>query len=452
MIRSLLIANRGEIAVRVIRTCREMGIEAVAAYSQADAHSLHVKMADRSVCIGPPSSRDSYLNSAQIITAALLWGCEAIHPGVGFLAENPQFARDVVAADLVFIGPDAGVMEKLGDKIEAKRIATRAGIPVIPGGDGPVAGPEAAHEVAERVGYPVLLKAAAGGGGKGIRIVRSADDLDGVFGIAAREAQSAFGDGTLYVEKLIENPRHVEVQLLGDRQGNIVHLWERDCSLQRRHQKLVEESPSPHITARTRAKLCDAAVRLARLAGYYSAGTCEFLVDEHGSFYFIEVNARIQVEHPVTELVTGEDLVQWQIRIAAGEPLKLRQEQIEQRGCAIECRINAESPDDGFRPCPGRIEEFILPGGPGVRVDTHAHAGYVVSPYYDSMIAKLLVHRPTRAQAISAARRALAEFVIRPLKTTIPLHRAIMEQADFVKGNVDTGFIERTFNQSGRAG
>jgi acetyl-CoA carboxylase biotin carboxylase subunit len=269
---------------------------------------------------------------------------------------------------------------------------------------------------------------------------------------ARAEAENAFKDGSLYVEKLLERPRHVEVQLLGDRQGNIVHLWERDCSLQRRHQKLVEESPSPHISARTRAKLCDAAVRLARLAGYYSAGTCEFLVDERGSFYFIEVNARIQVEHPVTELVTGEDLVQWQIRIAAGEPLKLRQDQIEQRGCAIECRINAESPDDGFRPCPGRIEEFILPGGPGVRVDTHAHAGYVVSPYYDSMIAKLLVHRPTRAQAISAARRALAEFVIRPLKTTIPLHRAIMEQADFVKGNVDTGFIERTFNQSGRAG
>jgi len=452
MFTRILVANRGEIALRIIRACRDMGVETIAVYSRADRGAAYLNLAHDAICIGGESAAESYLNAAAIISAAELADVQAIHPGYGFLAENATFAQMCRECRIEFIGPSVDAMQRLGDKVQARKLAREAKVPLVTGSPGVVENEDDAVAIAAKIGYPVMIKAAGGGGGRGMRPAHNEATLRSSFRHARAEAENAFKDGTLYVEKLLERPRHVEVQLLGDRQGNIVHLWERDCSLQRRHQKLVEESPSPHITARTRAKLCDAAVRLARLAGYYSAGTCEFLVDEHGSFYFIEVNARIQVEHPVTELVTGEDLVQWQIRIAAGEPLKLRQDQIEQRGCAIECRINAESPDDGFRPCPGRIEEFILPGGPGVRVDTHAHAGYVVSPYYDSMIAKLLVHRPTRAQAISAARRALAEFVIRPLKTTIPLHRAIMEQADFVKGNVDTGFIERTFNQSGRAG
>ena len=452
MFTRILVANRGEIALRIIRACRDMGVETIAVYSRADRGAAYLNLAHDAICIGGESAAESYLNAAAIISAAELADVQAIHPGYGFLAENATFAQMCRECRIEFIGPSVDAMQRLGDKVQARKLAREAKVPLVTGSPGVVENEDDAVAIAAKIGYPVMIKAAGGGGGRGMRPAHNEATLRSSFRHARAEAENAFKDGSLYVEKLLERPRHVEVQLLGDRQGNIVHLWERDCSLQRRHQKLVEESPSPHITARTRAKLCDAAVRLARLAGYYSAGTCEFLVDEHGSFYFIEVNARIQVEHPVTELVTGEDLVQWQIRIAAGEPLKLRQDQIEQRGCAIECRINAESPDDGFRPCPGRIEEFILPGGPGVRVDTHAHAGYVVSPYYDSMIAKLLVHRPTRAQAISAARRALAEFVIRPLKTTIPLHRAIMEQADFVKGNVDTGFIERTFNQSGRAG
>jgi acetyl-CoA carboxylase biotin carboxylase subunit len=452
MFTRILVANRGEIALRIIRACRDMGVETIAVYSRADRGAAYLNLAHDAICIGGESAAESYLNAAAIISAAELADVQAIHPGYGFLAENATFAQMCRECRIEFIGPSVDAMQRLGDKVQARKLAREAKVPLVTGSPGVVENEDDAVAIAAKIGYPVMIKAAGGGGGRGMRPAHNEATLRSSFRHARAEAENAFKDGSLYVEKLLERPRHVEVQLLGDRQGNIVHLWERDCSLQRRHQKLVEESPSPHISARTRAKLCDAAVRLARLAGYYSAGTCEFLVDERGSFYFIEVNARIQVEHPVTELVTGEDLVQWQIRIAAGEPLKLRQDQIEQRGCAIECRINAESPDDGFRPCPGRIEEFILPGGPGVRVDTHAHAGYVVSPYYDSMIAKLLVHRPTRAQAISAARRALAEFVIRPLKTTIPLHRAIMEQADFVKGNVDTGFIERTFNQSGRAG
>jgi acetyl-CoA carboxylase biotin carboxylase subunit len=320
---------------------------------------------------------------------------------------------------------------------------------MVPGSDGAVEDEDKALEVAEQIGYPIMIKAAAGGGGRGMRPVHNEAALRSNFRNARAEAEAAFKDGTLYMERLVERPRHVEVQLLGDQKGNLVHLWERDCSLQRRHQKLVEESPSPHISARTRRKLCEAATRLAREVGYYSAGTCEFLVDADENFYFMEINARIQVEHPVTELVTGVDLVQWQIRIASGEPLKLRQDTIAQTGHAIECRINAESPDDDFRPCPGKIAEFIAPGGPGVRLDTHAYAGYTVSPYYDSMIAKLLVHRPTRTEAIAVMRRALSEFRIHPLKTTIPLHLKVLQHSDFVEGNVDTHFIERVMNPSG---
>lgn len=450
MFTRILVANRGEIALRVIRACRDMGIEAIAVYSRADRDAAYLKLAHDAICIGPESPGQSYLNAAAIISAAELADVQAVHPGYGFLAENSKFAQMCRDCKIEFIGPSAEAMQKLGDKVAARKLAREAKVPLVPGSHGTIDTDDDAVALATKIGYPVMIKAAAGGGGRGMRAAHNEASLRSGFRHARAEAEAAFRDGTLYIEKLIERPRHVEVQLLGDRRGNVVHLWERDCSLQRRHQKLVEESPSPHISARTREKLCNAAVRLAKAAGYYSAGTCEFLLDQDENFYFMEVNARVQVEHPVTELVTGEDIVQWQIRVAAGEPLKLRQEQIQHSGYAIECRINAENPDDDFRPCPGPVQEFIAPGGPGVRLDTHVYAGYTVSPYYDSLIAKLLVHRPTRADAINAMRRALGEFVVRPIKTTIPLHAAIMEQADFVKGNVDTNFIERTFNLTGR--
>ncbi len=450
MFTRILVANRGEIALRIIRACRALGIEAVAVYSRADRDAAYLKQAHDAICIGGESPAASYLNSAAIISAAEIADVQAIHPGYGFLAENARFAQMCRDCSIEFIGPSVETLEKLGDKVQARKLAREAKVPLVPGSTGPVESDDEAVALAGKLGYPLMIKAAAGGGGRGMRAAHNEATLRSNFRHARAEAESAFRDGTLYLEKLIERPRHVEVQLLGDRKGNVVHLWERDCSVQRRHQKLIEESPSPHISRRTRARLCNAAVRLARAAGYYSAGTCEFLVDADENFYFIEVNARIQVEHPVTELVTGEDLVAWQIRIAAGEPLKLRQDDIVQRGHAIECRINAENPDDGFRPCPGPIREFILPGGPGVRVDTHAHAGYTVSPYYDSLIAKLLVHRATRAEAIRAMRGALAEFVVGPIKSTIPLQAAIMYQADFIKGDVDTGFIERAFGPAGR--
>ncbi len=450
MFTRILVANRGEIALRVIRACRDMGIDAIAVYSRADRDAAYLNLAHDAICIGPESPSQSYLNAAAILSAAELADVQAIHPGYGFLAENSTFAQMCRDCKIEFIGPSVEAMQKLGDKVQARKIAREAKVPIVPGSSGAVENDDDAVGVATKIGYPVMVKAVAGGGGRGMRAAHNEVTLRSTFRHARAEAEAAFKDGQLYIERLIERPRHVEVQFLGDQKGNIVHLWERDCSLQRRHQKLVEESPSPHIGNRTREKLCNAAVRLARAAGYYSAGTCEFLLDADQNFYFCEVNARIQVEHPVTELVTGEDLVQWQIRIAAGEPLRLKQEQVKQNGCALECRINAENPDDNFRPCPGTIETFIPPGGPGVRLDTHAHAGYRVSPYYDSLIAKLLVHRPTRGEAINAMRRALEEFVVTPIKTTIPLHKAIMEQADFVKGNVDTTFIERTLTQVGR--
>jgi len=451
MFKRILVANRGEIALRIIRACRDMGIEAVVVYSRADRDAAYLNLAHDAICIGPEPAALSYLNAAAIISAAEVADVQAIHPGYGFLAENPTFAQMCRDCRIEFIGPSAEAMQLLGNKVEARRLARQSKVAPVPGSPGLVADEDEAVAVAEKIGFPIMIKAAAGGGGRGMRPAHNEATLRTSFRNARAEAEAAFKDGSLYIEKLIERPRHVEVQLLADKQGNIVHLWERDCSIQRRHQKLIEESPSPHITARTRRKLCDAAVRLAKAANYYSAGTCEFLVDREQNFYFIEVNARIQVEHPVTEFVTGIDLVQWQIRIAANETLKLRQDEIAQDGAAIECRDNAESPENGFRPCPGRIDEFILPGGPGVRVDTHAYSGYVVGPHYDSLIAKLLVHRPTRGAAINAMRRALEEFTIRPLRTTIPLHRAVLEHADFARGNVDTQFIEREFNSSARS-
>jgi acetyl-CoA carboxylase biotin carboxylase subunit len=451
MFTRILIANRGEIALRVIRACRDLGIETVAVYSRADRDAAYLNLAHEAICIGAEAASSSYLNPAAILSAAEIADVQAIHPGYGFLSENPTFAQMCRDCKIEFIGPSAESMRLLGNKVEAKKLAKKAKVPLVPGSDGFVENEDHAVEIAERIGYPLMIKAAAGGGGRGMRAAHNEATLRTNFRNAAAEAEAAFKDGSLYLEKLIERPRHVEVQLLGDRRGHVLHLWERDCSLQRRHQKLVEESPSPHISARTRQKLCNAAVRLAEAAGYYSAGTCEFLVDENENFYFMEVNARIQVEHPVTELVTGVDLVQWQIRIAAGENLTLKQDEIEQRGSAIECRINAESPEENFRPCPGRIDQFIAPGGPGVRLDTHAYAGYTVGPNYDSMIAKLLVHRPTRAEAIHSMRRALEEFVIRPIKTTIPVHRFIFEHADFYEGNVDTHFIEREYMGKTRA-
>lgn len=451
MFSRILVANRGEIALRVIRACRDLGVEAVAVYSKADRDAAYLHLAHDAICIGGESAASSYLNPAAILSAAEIADVEAIHPGYGFLSENPTFARMVRDCRIEFIGPSAESMELLGNKVAAKRLAQKAKVPLVPGSNGAVESEEDAVAVAAKIGYPVMIKASAGGGGRGIRPVHNEAALRSSFRNARAEAEAAFKDGTLYIEKLVERPRHVEVQLLGDKKHNVLHLWERDCSLQRRNQKLVEESPSPHISSKTREKLCAAAVRLAKAAGYYNAGTCEFLVDHDENFYFMEVNARVQVEHPVTELVTGIDLVQWQLRIAAGEELKLRQEKVEQNGSAIECRINAESPEDNFRPCPGPIHEFIPPGGPGVRLDTHAYAGYVVSPYYDSMICKLLMHRASRESSIQSMRRALDEFVIRPIKTTIPIHQKIFAHADFVRGNVDTGFIERELTPAVRA-
>ncbi|MEP0845292.1 MAG: acetyl-CoA carboxylase biotin carboxylase subunit [Phycisphaerae bacterium] len=445
MFNRILVANRGEIALRIIRACRDLGVQAIAVYSRADRGAEYLNLAHDAICIGGESPGSSYLNAAAILSAAEITDVEAVHPGYGFLAENATFAQMCRDCKIEFIGPSAESMRLLGNKVAAKKLAKKSKTPCTPGSDGPVESEDQAVDLASEIGYPVMIKAAAGGGGRGMRAVHNEASLRSHFRNARAEAENAFKDGTLYVEKLVERPRHVEVQLLGDPSGHVVHLWERDCSLQRRNQKLVEESPSPHISARTRRKICDAAVRLARAAGYYSAGTCEFLVDDQENFFFMEVNTRIQVEHPVTELVTGVDLVQWQIRIAAGEPLKLKQEEIEQRGAAIECRINAESPEEDFRPSPGPIQHLFLPGGPGVRVDTHAYSGYTVSPYYDSMIAKLLVHRPTRDEAIAAMRRALAEFRVSPIKTTIPLHQKLFEHADFLRGCVDTGFVERTF-------
>jgi acetyl-CoA carboxylase biotin carboxylase subunit len=443
MFSKILVANRGEIALRVIRACRDLGIEVAVVYSEADRGAPYLELADQAICIGPAVSAKSYLLIPRIIAAAEVTGAQAIHPGYGFLSENSKFAEQCRESGLEFIGPPVEAMDRLGNKDKAKAVARAARVPTVPGSEGIIGSDEEALRFARSVGFPVLIKAAAGGGGRGMRLARDEASLLPALHQARTEAEAAFKDGSVFIEKYLDRPRHVEVQLLGDRYGNVIHLFERDCSLQRRHQKLVEESPSPCLPDATRTAMCEAAVRLAREAGYYSAGTCEFLVDQDNNFYFIEVNARIQVEHPVTELVTGVDLIREQIRVAAGERLRYSQADIVQRGHAIEARINAEDPANDFRPSAGTVTTWRPPGGPGVRLDSHVVTGYRVPPNYDSMVAKLLVHQPTRAEAFAVMRRALREFIVEGIHTTIPLHKQIFENPDFVAGRVDTTFIER---------
>ena len=445
MFQRILVANRGEIALRVIRACKEMGIEVVAVYSEADRGAPYLALADRSICIGKASSADSYLNRSRIIAAAEVADVQAIHPGYGFLSENPDFAEVCRISGFEFIGPPHDAIRKMGLKTEAKMVALAAKVACVPGSDGPVSSIGEATRLAQGIGYPVLIKAAAGGGGKGMRVVRDQASLASSFQSARSEAEAAFKNPSVYLEKFIDRPRHVEVQILADSHGNVVHCWDRDCSLQRRHQKLVEEAPAPTLPLAVRAQLGEAAVRLARAVGYINAGTCEFLVDADHRFYFIEVNARIQVEHPVTEMVTGIDLVKQQIRIAAGEPLPFTQSEIVTRGHSFECRINSEDPDHDFRPSPGRITALRVPGGPGVRWDSHVQVGYSVPPNYDSLVGKLIVHGADRAEAIDRMRRALDELVIEGIQTTIPLHRRIFRDRDFLEGRVDTAWIEREF-------
>ena len=443
MFKKILIANRGEIAVRIIRACRAMSIKTVAVYSKADARSLHVYLADESVCIGPPTVRDSYLNIAAIITAAKGTGAEAIHPGYGFLSENPTFAKLCRENNIAFIGPSPEIIDRMGNKSQARKTMMEAGIPVVPGTKEPIHTVEEALVQARSIGWPIMIKASAGGGGKGMRVSENEDDFAEAFGIAQRESMNAFGDNTMYLERFVKNPRHVEVQVIGDTFGNIVALGERDCSVQRNHQKMVEESPSPFLTPEVRRAMCDAAVRAAAAVGYTSAGTIEFLLDEKRNFYFMEMNTRIQVEHPVTELVTGIDLVEEMISVAAGEPLSFSQADIDVRGHAIECRVNAEEPARGFLPSPGTISQMHLPGGNGVRVDTAAYDGFEISPYYDSMIAKIIVHGRDRTEAIAKMRTALEEMVVVGVNTNLDFQYAIMENETFASGNADTGFIEK---------
>lgn len=444
MFSRILIANRGEIALRIIRACNELGIETVAVFSEADRNAGYLHLADDRICIGPASPMDSYLNIPRIIAAAELADVQAIHPGYGFLAENAHFAEVCRSCKIEFIGPSVENMQTLGDKIHAKALARSAHIPTAPDSNGVVETAEDAVAVAEKIGYPVALKAAAGGGGRGIRFAHNRATLKSFFKQAQREAEINFKDGRLYMEKCIENFRHIEVQILGDMSGNIVHLYERECSLQRRRQKVIEEAPAPNLDGRLREEICDAAVRLAKAVGYHNAGTVEFMLDEAShEFYFLEVNTRIQVEHPVTEMLTGRDLVKWQLKLAAGEPLDLRQRDIVIDGHSIECRINAEDPANGFRPSPGRIETFHPPGGPGVRWDSHVYQGYEISSNYDSLIGKLIVHGRSRYEAVSRMRRALDEFFIYPTRTTASLCRDILNHQAFQKGQYNTAFIER---------
>jgi|SRR5579884_4017801 len=444
MFSKILIANRGEIALRIIRACRELGIQTAVVYSMADRDAAYLKLADQSICIGEAPPADSYLNIPRIISAAEVADVQAIHPGYGFLAENAHFAEICRSCKIEFIGPPVSAMAAVGDKVACKKLAKKAKVPTVPGSDGAVDDEKHALRIADDIGYPVIIKAAAGGGGRGMRVAHNDVSLQAGLRQAQAEAENAFKDSTVYIEKYVEFGRHVEVQVLADQHGNALHLWERDCSLQRRHQKLVEESPSPVLKEKVREALCAAAVRLIKAAGYANAGTVEFLVDREQNFYLLEVNARIQVEHPVTECVTGIDLIKQQIRVAAGEKLNFSQEDVPRSGHAIECRINAEDPERNFAPSPGVITELRLPGGPGVRLDTHVYAGYRIPPNYDSMVAKLIVHRPTRAEAIATMRRALGEFYVAPVKTTIPLLLQIMDNQNFQAGDVDTGFIERT--------
>jgi acetyl-CoA carboxylase, biotin carboxylase subunit len=442
MFRKILIANRGEIALRVIDACKELGIATVAVYSEADRNALHVRFADEAVCIGPPRSSESYLNIPQVISAAEITNVDAIHPGYGFLSENANFAEVCEASHITFIGPPPDLLRMMGEKDQARREMSAAGVPTVPGSQGVIPDEAAALAEAEQIGYPVIIKAAAGGGGRGMREVRRKDELPTAFGTARNEAQQAFGTPDVYIEKFIERPRHIEFQVLGDKYGHVIHLGERECSIQRRHQKLIEESPSSAMDENQRKKLGDRVVAALSKIGYSSAGTVEFLMDEDGSIYFIEMNARIQVEHPVTEMVTGVDLIKSQIRLAAGERLDDVVGPFTARGHAIECRINAEDPHT-FVPSAGRITAFNIPGGPGVRVDTAAYADAVIPPYYDSLVAKLIVHGDTRAEAVARMRRALEMFVVEGIKTSIPLHRKILAEPDFLAGKLDTHFLDR---------
>jgi len=440
MFKKILIANRGEIAMRVIRTCKEMGIKTVAVYSTADVESLHVRFADEAVCIGPPSSTDSYLKIANIIAAAEITNADAIHPGYGFLSENAKFSKICQEHAIKFIGADAEMIDKMGDKATAKETMKAAGVPTIPGSDGLIDSLDHAKEIAKEIGYPVMLKATAGGGGKGMRAIWKAADLQKAWESARQEAAAAFGNNGMYMEKLIEEPRHIEIQIVGDTFGKACHLSERDCSVQRRHQKLTEETPSPFMTKALRDKMGEAAVKAAEYIKYEGAGTVEFLVDKHKNFYFMEMNTRIQVEHPITEQVIDYDLIREQIKVAAGIPISGKN--YTPKLHSIECRINAEDPYNDFRPSPGRIETLHFPGGHGVRLDTHVYSGYVIPPYYDSMIAKLITTAQTREEAINKMRRALDEFVIEGIKTTIPFHRKLMDHPDYAAGNYTTKFME----------
>jgi acetyl-CoA carboxylase biotin carboxylase subunit len=442
MFQKILIANRGEIVLRVLRACKEMGIQTVVVYSEADEQSLPVLMADEAICIGPAPSSQSYLRPDRIISAAEITDVDAIHPGFGFLSENEAFAEQCHSCNITFIGPSHTTIAQMGDKAVAKSIARRAGVPIVPGSDGPVPDEETAVQVAKQIGFPVIIKAVAGGGGKGMRLAHNAGALVKEFQTARVEAEKAFGDGSVYIEKYIEEPRHIEFQIAADAQGNVVHLGERDCSVQRRYQKLIEEGPSPFVTPQLREKMGQAAVAIAKACAYRNVGTVEFLVDKHGAFYFIEMNTRIQVEHGVTEAITGIDLVKLQIQIAMGQPLPFKQEDIVIRGHAIECRINAENPERNFAPCPGKIDICIPPGGPGVRVDSHIYSGYTVPPYYDSMLAKVIGWGHTRDEAIRTLRRALQEYVIQGIPTTASFGADILQDPQFVQGDVTTQFIE----------
>ena len=443
MFNKVLIANRGEIALRVIRACRELGIHTVAVYSEADRESLHVRFADDDVCIGPAPSRSSYLNIPRLIAAAEITGADAIHPGYGFLAENAEFAEICKASNITFIGPTPDQIRQMGDKASARRLAKEAGVPTVPGSQGILADADDGLVVAQEIGFPVIIKATAGGGGKGMRIAHDADQFGQLFGLAQNEALSAFGNGDVYVEKYLEHPRHVEIQIMGDQHGRVMHLGERDCSVQRRHQKLIEESPSPALTPELRDQMGSAAVSLAAAIGYVGAGTIEFLLDTDGSFYFMEMNTRIQVEHPVTEMVTGFDLVKEQVRVAAGEPLSFPAGFSGLRGHAIECRVNAEDPYRNFQPSPGLITAYHPPGGPGVRVDTHVYAGYRVPPHYDSLLAKVIVHGRDRHEALRRMGQALDSFILEGITTTIPFLARVIRHPDFMAGTVDTRFLER---------
>mgnify|MGYP001338125125 CR=1 FL=1 len=442
MFKKILIANRGEVAMRIIYACRELGIKTVAVYSEADENSLHVRFADEDVCIGPARSADSYLNVPAVISAAEVTGADAIHPGYGFLSESAYLAEVCEACHIKFIGPDPQVIRLMGDKARARRVMKKAGVPVLPGTDGPIENEDRALKLAKEIGYPVIVKATAGGGGRGMRVVRAPSELSGAVKTAQREAEAAFGIPDVYLEKYVESPRHIEFQILGDQFGSVIHLGERECSIQRRHQKLIEESPSPALTDKMRRKIGTIVIDAAKAVQYTNAGTFEFLMDPTGQFYFMEANARLQVEHPVTEMVTGIDIVKTQIRIAAGERLAWKQSDVTFTGHAIECRVNAEDPET-FVPSPGLINVFSAPGGPGVRVDSLAHAGCTVSPYYDSMIAKLIVHGHDRREAIARMRRVLDMTVVEGIKTSIPLHRQILDDPDFVAGRLNTSFMDR---------